>query len=555
MRDTTPIDAIAESYVDALVEHSPMTATALGVPGREHLLDDFSPQSAATWAQVERDTMAALSAALPLDETDGVTVSAMLDRLGLSVESFEAGDHKADLNNIASPLQAIPEVFDLMSTDTPEQWEAIASRMTGVPTAIDGYITTLREGIEAGLVPARRAVTDGVAQARGLADPRTSRFHELAAAGGVDGGQKQDLEEAAGLASGAYWRLADFLAEELAPHAPEADAVGRERYERASRDFIGARIDLDETYEWGVEQLEHLAAEQESLAREIAGPGATVADAVLALNADPATQIHGTEALREWMQATSDRAIQEMDGVHFDIPAPVRTIECRIAPSHTGAIYYTGPSEDWSRPGRMWWSVPEGVTQFNTWMEKTTVFHEGVPGHHLQVGQAMFNAGELNRWRRLVSWNSGHGEGWALYAERLMEEFGHLESMGDRFGMLDAQRLRATRVVVDLGVHLGKPAFERYGGGIWDYDKAWALLRDNVQIEEQQLRFELHRYLSWPGQAPSYRVGQRIWEELRREAHQRAVLHGEDFTLKEFHSRALNLGALPLDVLREQLLK
>ncbi len=555
MRETTSIDNIAEGYVDALVAHSPMTATALGIPGHDHLMDDFSPEAASTWARIERDTMEALTSAVPRDETDEVTLAAMLDRLGLSVERFEAGDHTAELNNIASPVQSLVEIFDLMPTDTPEHWEAIASRMTGIPTAINGYITTLREGVERGTVPAKRAVADGVAQARKHADPRISRFYELAAEPGIDDGLRKDLMQAAEQASGAYWRLADFLTEELAPHAPETDAVGRERYERASRDFIGARIDLDETYRWGVEQLDQLAAEQESLAHEIAGPGATVADAVRALNADPTTQIHGTEALRDWMQATTDRAMEEVDGIHFDIPAPVRVIECRIAPSQTGAIYYTPPAEDWSRPGRMWWSVPRGVTQFSTWMEKTTVFHEGVPGHHLQVGQAMFNADELNRWRRLVSWNSGHGEGWALYAERLMEEFGHLESLGDRFGMLDAQRLRATRVVVDLGVHLAKPAFERYGGGTWDYDKAWALLRDNVQIEEKQLRFELHRYLSWPGQAPSYRVGQRIWEEMRNEAERQAVLRGEEFTLKDFHTRALNLGALPLDVLRSQLLK
>ncbi len=555
MRNTTPIDDIAESYVDALVAHSPMTATALGIPGHDHLMDDFSPAAAAAWARIERDTLNTLSAAAPQDETDEVTVAAMTDRLGLSVERYEAGDHTAELNNIASPVQSLVEIFDLMPTDTYEQWDAIASRMSQIPTAIDGYMATLREGIHRGTVPARRAVADGIAQARKHADPESSRFHQLVTEAAFDDEQRADLLEAAQAASRAYWQLADFFAEELAPHAPAADAVGRERYERASRDFIGARIDLDETYEWGVEQLEHLAAEQESLAQDIAGPGASVADAVRALNADPANQIHGTDALREWMQATADRAIEDMDGIHFDIPAPVRVIECRIAPSQTGAIYYTPPAEDWSRPGRMWWSVPRGVTQFSTWLEKTTVFHEGVPGHHLQIGQAMFNAAELNRWRRLVSWNSGHGEGWALYAERLMEEFGHLENMADRFGMLDAQRLRATRVVVDLGVHLGKPAFDRYGGGTWDYDKAWTLLRDNVQIEEKQLRFELHRYLSWPGQAPSYRVGQRIWEELRREAQRRAVLRGEEFTLKDFHTRALNMGALPLDVLRGQLLK
>ncbi len=555
MRETTPIDAIAEAHVDALVAHSPLTATALGIPGHDHLVDDFSPTARAEWAQVERDTLAQLAAAMPRDVTDEVTVAAMQDRLALSIESFEAGDHKAELNNIASPLQALHEIFDLMPTDTAEHWAAIASRMSGIPVAIEGWIDTLREGIRDGIVPARRAVADGVLQARHQADPRTSRFLELASGSGLNGSGRQGLDEAAVRASGAYGRLAEFLAEELAPHAPEADAVGRERYERASREFIGARIDLDETYAWGVEALAQIAAEQEELARSIAGPGASVADAVRTLNADPATQLHGTEALREWMQATSQLAIDELDGVHFDIPAPVKTLECRIAPSQTGAIYYTGPAEDWSRPGRMWWSVPEGVTVFNTWMEKTTVFHEGVPGHHLQVGQAVFNAAELNRWRRLVCWNSGHGEGWALYAERLMEEFGFLESAGDRFGMLDAQRLRATRVVVDLGVHLGKPAFERYGGGTWDHDKAWALLRDNVQVEEAQLRFELNRYLSWPGQAPSYRVGQRIWEQLRLDAQQQATLRGEEFTLKDFHTRALNLGSLPLDVLRSQLLR
>lgn len=553
MRQTTPIDAIAEGYVDALVEYSPLTATGLGIPGQDHLVDDLSPRARASWAQVERDTLTRLASSTPVDVTDEVTVAAMQDRLGLSVESFEAGDHKAWLNNIESPLQSLHEIFDLMPTDTPEQWAAVASRMSGIPAAVDGWIETLREGIRDGLLPARRAVADGMTQAEQQADHRTSRFHGIAAGAGLDGAGQRDLDEAARLATGAYQRIVDFLADELAPVAPEDDAVGRERYERASREFIGARIDLDETYEWGVAALSHIAAEQESLAREIAGPGATVHDAVRALNADPSTQLHGTQALQEWMQATSQMAIDELDGVHFDIPEPMRTLECRIAPSQTGAIYYTGPAEDFSRPGRMWWSVPEGVTQFHTWMEKTTVFHEGVPGHHLQIGQAVFNAGELNRWRRLVSWNSGHGEGWALYAERLMEEFGFLESKGDRFGMLDAQRLRATRVVVDLGVHLGKPAFERYGGGVWDHDKAWALLRDNVQVEEKQLRFELNRYLSWPGQAPSYRVGQRIWEQMRHDAERAATVAGEDFSLKDFHSRALNMGSLPLDVMREQL--
>jgi len=250
------------------------------------------------------------------------------------------------------------------------------------------------------------------------------------------------------------------------------------------------------------------------------------------------------------MQATADEAIAALDGVHFDLPGPVRTIECRIAPTENGGIYYTGPADDFSRPGRMWWSVPPGVTEFNTWREKTTVYHEGVPGHHLQIAQAVYNRADLNSWRRLVCWTSGHGEGWALYAERLMQEFGFMDDLGDRLGLVDGQRMRATRVVLDIGVHLRKPAPERWGGGIWNADKAWELLRSNVNMDEAFTRFELNRYLGWPGQAPSYKIGQRLWEQLRSEV---AARQGAAFSLKDFHTRALNLSSLPLDVLRETL--
>ena len=115
-------------------------------------------------------------------------------------------------------------------------------------------------------------------------------------------------------------------------------------------------------------------------------------------------------------------AVEELSATHFDVPDAMRRLECRIAPTTDGGIYYTPPSEDFSRPGRMWWSVPEGVTSFDTWRELTTVFHEGVPGHHLQCGYAVWNAAELNAWRRGALWTSGHGEGWALYAEGLADE-------------------------------------------------------------------------------------------------------------------------------------
>jgi len=272
------------------------------------------------------------------------------------------------------------------------------------------------------------------------------------------------------------------------------------------------------------------------------------------LDGDPARILHGTAALAEWMQATADDAVAALADTQFDIPEPVRRLECRIAPTHNGGIYYTGPSADFSRPGRMWWSVPQGVTEFSTWREKTTVYHEGVPGHHLQIGQTAYRSELLNTWRRLACWVSGHGEGWALYAERLMSDLGFLDEPGERMGMLDGQRLRAARVVLDIGVHLRKPAPQQWGGGIWDAAKAWPFLKANANMAEGFLAFELERYLGWPGQAPSYKVGQRLWEQTRDAAQAAARARGETFSLRAFHRRALDVGSVGLDVLRDTLL-
>jgi uncharacterized protein (DUF885 family) len=282
-------------------------------------------------------------------------------------------------------------------------------------------------------------------------------------------------------------------------------------------------------------------------------PGGSVDDAVAALDAEPGRKIAGKAAFRDWMQELADRTIADLHGRHFDIPEPARRIECMIAPTSEGGIYYTAPSEDFTRPGRMWWAVADGVEEFSTWREVTTVYHEGVPGHHLQVAQAVYQREKLNRWRRVMCWVSGHGEGWALYSERLMEELGYLEDPGNLLGMLDGQMLRAARVVVDLGVHLQLPIPAGAGwreGEIWNAELAWEFLRARVRMGDEMLRFELNRYLGWPGQAPSYKLGERIWLQARADAKARK---GAAFDLKEFHSQALALGSLGLDPLQAAL--
>jgi uncharacterized protein (DUF885 family) len=560
-RTPTAIDAVADAYVIRSAELDPLTATSIGLSGYDHLMSDLSPAGHEALAENDRAVLRELDGLEPADDVDRVTVAAMRERVGLQLELFESGEPLANLNNIASPVQELRDVFDIMPTGSVEAWENIAARLNALPGAVDGYIASLSEAARRGNVAAIRQVREGVTQSRELAgtesfftafvngEEANAVLDESASCSLV----RKELEHGATAAREAYARLANFLETELAPQASETDAVGRDRYSLFSREFLGAAVDLDETYEWGREELARIVAEQESVAREIAGPGATVEDAVKALDTDPARKLLGTAALKAWMQETADAAIADLDGVHFDIPEPVRTIECLIAPTHTGGIYYTPPSDDFTRPGRMWWSVPADVTEFNTWREKTTVYHEGVPGHHLQCAQAVVARDTLNSWRRLMCWVSGHGEGWALYSERLMADLGYLDDPGDRFGMLDAQRMRAARVVLDIGVHLGKPCPQEWGGGTWDAEKAWPFLKANVNMPESFVRFELNRYLGWPGQAPSYKVGQRLWEAARDDAQAAARARGEAFDAKAFHARALNLGSVGLDVLREAL--
>jgi uncharacterized protein (DUF885 family) len=550
-RPATAIDAIAEAWVDTELDLFPEYRVYLGRPGREGEYADYSPAGTERAVAEAKRTLAAVQGATPVDDVDLVTKMDLSRELQLQVDKHEAGFDQRDLNVIASAPQSLRDIFDLMPTDSEEDWSHVATRMRNLPAAMTGYIETLRTGIAAGNVPAIRQIREVIAQAdRQVADTGFFfQFAEGAKAGAADLPEslRGDLAAAARASAGAYALLSDFLENELAPHAPERDAVGREIYALASRDFLGAVVDLDETYEWGIEELARMTAEQESIAREIL-PGASVAEAIAFLDQDQSRKLHGTDALQKWMQETSDRAVDELSKVHFDIPVEVRRLECMIAPTQEGGIYYTPPTDDFSRAGRMWWSVPRGVTEFDTWRELTTVYHEGVPGHHLQIGQAVYNKALLNTWRRNAG-TSGHAEGWALYAERLMEQLGYLDDPADRLGMLDGQRMRAARVVLDIGVHLEKPLPD--GSGPWSGEYAFGFLGRNVNMNEGFVRFEVNRYLGWPGQAPSYKIGQRIWEQLRDEYARR---EGADFDIRAFHKKALDIGGVGLDTLKAALL-
>jgi uncharacterized protein (DUF885 family) len=556
-RDVGAVHDIADRYAEEMAALDPVLATFAGIAGHDDRMTDYSPAGWEAVADLDRRTLDALKRADPTDDRERAARAAMEERLGLSLERYEAGISQHDLNVIDSPLQLIRQVFDLMPTRTEADWSIVAKRLAAVPQALNSFRASLDESVRDRDVVARRQILNCARLCdswTGTDNGEQSFFAALVERSGTDGGLRADLDRHAAAATAALAGFGDYLRDGLAPHGRDRDAVGIDAYRLAARYFLGADVDLEETYRWGWDELHRIEAEQSEIADSIV-PGGSLEEAIAQLNRDPKRTIAGAEAFRDWMQDLADRTIADLADKHFDIAEPIRRIECRIAPTHDGSVYYTGPSEDFSRPGRMWWAVPEGEDRFATWQQTTTVFHEGVPGHHLQIAQTVYRADLLNRWQRLLCWCSGHGEGWALYAERLMAELGWLDDPGDRLGMLDGQRVRAARVVVDIGMHL---ELEVPQGTGWrerqrfDPDLGWEFLRSHSTMPEKQLRFELERYLGWPGQAISYKVGERIWLAARDDMRAR---RGDSFDLAAFHRAALDLGPMGLDPLRAALAK
>ena len=550
---------IADRYVQRVAEMNPFSATYMGVPGHDHEMNDFSPEASEAEAQLDRDTLVDLESATVEDDRDRIARDAMRDSLRLGLDRHAANEHFRSLSMIHSPVHSVRQVFDLMPRETEEHWANIASRMALVPKGLDTYRRTLEEGLSRGLVVAKRQASETAGQCdiwTGTEEGHGSFFQGLVE--GFDQSRvdsaalRSDLEAAARTAEHGIAGMARFLRETYVPGASERDAVGQERYSLAARVYNGIELDLRETYEWGWEQLAWVESEMEATAQKIA-PGQGVEAVKRLLETDPARAIEGEAEFTVWMQELQDQTISELDGTHFDIADPVKTIEALIAPPGGAlAMYYTPPSEDFSRPGRTWYPTG-GKTRFPLWGEVSIAYHEGVPGHHFHLGTTVALSDRLSRFQRLLGGTSGQIEGWALYAERLMGELGYLENPDYYLGMLRAQALRSVRVIIDIGMHLELAipnGQDFHPGERWTPDLGLEFINLKSHFPPDFVASELSRYLGIPGQAISYKVGEREWLATREESKQRL---GSAFDLKEWHTRALSLGPMGLAQMRDEL--
>ena len=555
----SPVYRLADEYVERFAALDPLAATGEGITGHDHEMTDYSPDGAAERAEHDRATLRALAAIDITTDADRIAAEVMRERLELALTEHDAGERLRDLRVLGSPVQTVRMAFDLMGRDTADDWQVVAERLALVPQGLSSIEAALSEGAAQGIVAARRQAVACTKQADtwGGRDPATRPFFlnlvdEYDASGLGDHAFRDRLEQLAERATAAYAALGRFLVEEYAPHATERDPVGRERYAMYSQDFNGITLDLDETYAWGWEELHRIEHAMGQVAERII-PGADVDTVIEHLETDPTRAIEGVDEFRRWNQELLDRTVAELDGVHFDIPEPVRRVEAMIAPpGGAAAMYYTGPAEDFSRPGRTWYPTL-GKTRFPLWGEVSICYHEGVPGHHLQIAQVRYLADSLSRFQRTLAGTSGHARrlgalrraahGRARLPRRPRVRARHAPRAGDASGPRGRRHRHAPRArhprttSATTRARRGPPSSRC---------RSWSSVRSSRRLHGQR-----GRPLPRPPRPGHQLQGRRTGLARRRDAAR--ARRGASFDLKEFHRAALDLGPMGLDQLDREL--
>jgi uncharacterized protein (DUF885 family) len=542
--------AAADEYLRRRASVDPQAAAALGQPVG-CLIEDLSWDGFAARDAVDRAGLALL----PGQPSDPLG-RAMSERLAAEIALYDSGFTTSLLAPLATPVHRLREVFDDLPAETEADWERIADHLTAATHGYADYAETLtRSAATGGRIAARqvRVVADQVESWVAATD----FYRGLAARHRGADALHRRLAAGADRVSAAAADFVGFLRRDLLPLATPTDAVGTELYRVTAGAFLGATVEPAELYDYGWSELARLTGAARALGRRLTGEDELPA-ARLALDARPGATVRPGPELVAWLQGRLDELAAGLDGRHFDIPAATRRVEARMVTAGSGVMYYSPPDPGLTRPGRVWWSVPPGTTAVATWREASTVHHEGLPGHHLQFAVTMGTPG-LHPWQRYLCQVHGYAEGWAHYAEQLAVDWGLLHDDAELLGVYQAQLWRAARIVIDIGLHLGFPipaghpllgAAGADGAGRWEPGLAAEFLSTVAGTDPSTARYEVDRYLGWPGQALAFKAGARLWTAARDAS---AAAQGRDFDLKQFHTAALRLGPMGLGPLRATL--
>jgi len=551
------IHGVADRFVSRWAELEPTQGLTYGLTGTPGTLSDWSPEGRARVAEALRDGLDELDRTPLGDGADRRAAAVMRDRLQSWLASAAAQDWALQLD---AGFSAPPAMDRIALSTAPlvdaSDAELLASRLEGLPRGMQGYAAALRLGLDQGRPGPRVLAERLVAMLRESARRDGGYFRGLAARAaalpGVDARAAGQLDTAGRAADAAFDELAEWLERDYLPHATQDAAVGPERYARALQEHLGQTADPVELAAWGWEELDRLEQEMrhEAAAR---WPGLPVHEVLDRLDNDPSEpSAAGPDDLLDWLHRVDQQVAQRL-AEEFDIPPQLGELRHQLAPPGSPAgAYYLPPTEDGARPGVVVWTVPAGRVPL--WRWQTFSHHEGIPGHHLELGGVRFLPAPLTRFQTGLCEISGYTEGWGLYAERFMDELGAFDRPATRLGFLVSQTFRAVRVVADTGLHLGLrvPAglADPAAGQIITPEVAVGLLVRQGWQTQDFARSEVLRYLGNPGQAVAYKIGEREWRRVRAQARQRIP----GLTNRQFHTTALRLGPLPLRLLGPEIL-
>jgi uncharacterized protein (DUF885 family) len=536
---------LADDYWEGALRRNPILATFFGDYRFNDLLPDIGPLGR---AEEESALQAILPRLEPL-ERDQIELEDQITASMLRL-SVEAGLHALRLrldemavDQMDGPQVWLPELMNWHPTDTEEHIQQLIARYRAFPTFMDQYRENLRDGIRDGRTAPDIAVERVIAQLEALlATPAddsplvgTGRISAPEFAGELPSVVKEAVYPA-------YQRFLEFLKDSYpARREPGIWAVadGAEIYTILAQQHTTTNLTPAELHQIGLDDLASIHAEMRAIMAKLGAGDASIRSFTERLIHDPANLpgsrediISESERLLAQAQAALPRAFGRLPGPPC-VVKPIEEFRERDAP----AAYYFQPSPDGSRPGTFYVNTFEPGSRPRHTLP-ALAFHEGVPGHHLQIALAQ-GADDLPAFRRFgAGWlSNAFVEGWALYTERLADELGLYPDDTARFGMLGYQAWRACRLVVDTGIHHLR----------WSRQQAIEFFFENVGLSERETVNEVDRYIVWPGQALAYKVGQR---EIERVRHEMQTAAGAGFDLRAFHDALLSHAAVPLSTLR-----
>ncbi len=539
------VNQLADRFWEGVLERDPIQATMLADDRYDDQLPDLGPTGRDAAARAYRDVLAEGEA---IDEAQLAVEQLITRDMLLIVARNELEAQEAKLYELAvdqiSGVQTLPIMLSqYQQADTPDRLERLLTRFAKFPQLVEQHIGALQEGISdrrtAAAVPVRRTIE----QIDRMLATSSAKSPAVALAKVADDGARDRVRIAVETdIRPALQRLRDYMANEYEPHArsepglgatPQGDAA----YRLAIRMQTTLSVSPQEVHDFGLADLEQIEAEMDEIARRL---GHADRDAMRqALRSDPANHTDNPLRIVELAAEQTARAFATAPEYFGRLPEAdciVKAVE-PYRERESPPAFYMPPAPDGSRPGEYYLNTYQPQErQLHKFASIT--FHEATPGHHFQLAIEQELEG-LPRFRTFGSRMVGvaYVEGWGLYCERLADEMGLYQSDLERFGMLETQAFRAARLVVDSGLHA-------FG---WTRDKAISVMAERGTLPDVDAEIEVDRYTIWPGQALTYKLGQREIERLRAEVSERL---GERFDLRVFHDEVLGHGALPLATLR-----